>query len=99
MKFLSSSSPSSAVLATALTAASSFIPSVAAAGRLGFALGVNQANGGCKVQGDYEADFDAIHEASGATIVRVYSAADCDVVRQILPAAKNKGFEVVLGVW
>jgi len=60
---------------------------------------VKQANGGCKVQGDYEADFDAIQQNSGATIVRVYSAADCDVVSQILPAAKNKAFQVVLGVW
>jgi glucan 1,3-beta-glucosidase len=71
----------------------------AAAGQLGFALGVNQGSGACKVQGDYEADFDAIRENAGSTIVRVYSAADCDVVRQILPAAKNKGFQVILGVW
>lgn len=70
-----------------------------AAGQLGFALGTNQPNGACKVQGDYEADFDAIRQNSGSKIVRIYSAADCDVVRQILPAAKNKGFQVILGVW
>lgn len=88
----------STVLAAVMTAAS--IPGVsAAAGQLGFALGVKQASGACKVQGDYEADFDAIKAASGSTIVRVYSAADCDVTRQILPAAKNKNFQVVLGVW
>ncbi|CAG9995727.1 unnamed protein product [Clonostachys byssicola] len=74
------------------------ISQVSAAGQLGFALGVKHADGSCKYQADYEADFDAIGTA-GSSIVRIYSAADCDVTRQILPAAKNKGFKVVLGIW
>lgn len=79
--------------------AASCLPAVSANGKLGFALGVNQASGACKVQADYEADFDAIKKDSGSTTVRIYSAADCDVTRQILPAAKAKGFQVILGIW
>jgi len=31
--------------------------------------------------------------------VRGYAASDCDYAKNILPAAKNKGFKVVLGIW
>jgi glucan 1,3-beta-glucosidase len=74
-------------------------PVVRAAGALGFALGVKQPDGNCKAQADYEADFDAISEKTGSTIVRVYAAGQCDTAREILPAAKAKGFRVVLGIW
>ncbi|CAD0097144.1 unnamed protein product [Aureobasidium vineae] len=72
---------------------------VFSAGTLGFALGNKRADGSCKFQADYEADFDAIKSNSGSTIVRIYAASDCNTARQILPAAKSKGFRVVLGVW
>ena len=48
---------------------------------------------------DYEADFDAIVAASGSKLVRGYAASECNTAQQILPAAKSKGFQVVLGVW
>lgn len=48
---------------------------------------------------DYEADFDAIEKASGAKIVRGYAAHDCDFAKNALPAARKKGFKVVLGIW
>jgi exo-beta-1,3-glucanase (GH17 family) len=77
------------------------VPSVFAAdkGTVGFALGTKKADGTCKYQADYEADFDAIKAASGASVVRSYSASDCNAAEQILPAAASKGFQVVLGVW
>lgn len=74
-------------------------PLVAGKGTLGFALGTKKPNGTCKYQTDYEADFDAIFSASGSTLVRGYSASDCNCAQYILPAAKSKGFKVVLGVW
>lgn len=72
---------------------------VAAAGKLGFALGVKMPDGSCKVKADYEADFDAIQKETGSTIVRIYAAGQCNTAQEILPAAKDKGFQVILGVW
>ncbi|KAK5015709.1 glycoside hydrolase 3 protein [Cryomyces antarcticus] len=72
---------------------------VSAVGSLGFALGTKLADGSCKYTADYEKDFDAISAASGSKLVRGYSADDCNCAQQILPAAKNKGFQVILGVW
>jgi glucan 1,3-beta-glucosidase len=72
---------------------------VSAAGSLGFALGTKLADGTCKATSDYEADFDAIAAASSAKIVRGYAASDCNYAQNILPAAKTKGFKVVLGIW
>lgn len=43
--------------------------------------------------------MDAINADSGSTIVRGYAASDCNAAQEILPAAKAKGFQVVLGVW
>jgi glucan 1,3-beta-glucosidase len=72
---------------------------VDAAGKLGFALGAKQPNGACKVAADYEADFDAIAGNTGSKIVRIYAAGQCNSAQEILPAAKTKGFQVVLGIW
>jgi glucan 1,3-beta-glucosidase len=72
---------------------------VSAAGMMGFALGDKTATGACKAQSDYELDFDAISSESGAKLVRIYAASDCDTAKNILPAAKSKGFQVVLGIW
>ncbi len=72
---------------------------VSAAGTLGFALGAKKPDGSCKFRADYEADFDAIAAASGSKIVRGYAADQCNFAQQILPAAKSKGFKVLLGVW
>jgi glucan 1,3-beta-glucosidase len=71
----------------------------AATGSLGFALGTKNADGSCKAQADYEADFTAIAASSTAKIVRGYAASDCNSATYILPAAKSKGFQVILGIW
>jgi glucan 1,3-beta-glucosidase len=61
-------------------------------------------DGTCKSTSDYEADFETLK--SKTTIVRTYSVVDgaisntpCQVASAILPAAANKGFQVILGVW
>ncbi|KAI9670559.1 MAG: glycoside hydrolase 3 protein [Alyxoria varia] len=84
-------------LAAAVIAAAPSL--VAAEGQLGWALGTKHADGSCKYTADYEADFRAIKKESGSTLVRGYSADDCNFAQQILPAAKNTGTKVVLGVW
>lgn len=71
----------------------------ATAGTLGFALGTKLADGTCKSASDYMKDFDAISKASSSKLVRGYSASDCNHASAILPAAKSKGFQVVLGIW
>jgi glucan 1,3-beta-glucosidase len=84
-------------VAVAMAAAPAIVE--AAKGSMGFALGTKLGNGQCKTQKDYETDFDAIKSGSGANIVRGYAASDCDMAKNALPAAKSKGFKVVLGIW
>ncbi|KAK7534642.1 beta-glucosidase [Phyllosticta citricarpa] len=89
-------------LSSVLTLSTALLMAPAAAdpaGRLGLALGTNKIDGSCKEQRDYEEDFDAIKAQSGATMVRGYSSSSCNVAQNILPAAKAKGFQVMLGVW
>lgn len=78
-------------------AISSFAALAAARGRLGYALGTKRVNGECKNTADYEADFDVLKATS--TLVRGYAADDCNFAQQALPAAKNKGFQITLGIW
>lgn len=68
-------------------------------GILGFAIGTKKSDGSCKYTADYEADFDALSSASGAKIVRTYSASDCNSAQQMMPAAQARGVQVMLGVW
>jgi glucan 1,3-beta-glucosidase len=70
---------------------------VSARGTLGFSLGDKNPDGTCKSTSDYEADFDSLKGLS--TLVRTYSGSECDTPQNVLPAAKNKGFKVVLGIW
>jgi glucan 1,3-beta-glucosidase len=83
---------------TVLPVALAIAPSVvSAAGSLGFALGNKKADGTCKFQVDYAADFKAL--SSTSKIVRIYAASDCNTAAQILPAAEAAGFQVILGIW
>jgi len=84
---------------TSLALAAAPAALAATKGKLGFALGTKLADGSCKYQADYEKDFDAIVSQTGSKIVRGYAASDCNAAQQILPAAKSKGFQVILGVW
>ncbi|KAL4766269.1 1,3-beta-glucanosyltransferase Bgt1 [Aspergillus foveolatus] len=73
------------------------MPAVATRGTFGLALGNQNPDSSCKTTDDYKKDFDAIKHLT--TLVRTYSASDCDTAKNIIPAAKAKGFKVVLGVW
>jgi len=77
------------------------LPFAHAAGRHGFAIGAATGTGGndCKDQAWWEDDFDAIKTNTGSTLVRTYSSNQCNTSMHILPAAKAKGFQVILGVW
>lgn len=70
---------------------------VAADGILGFSLGDRNATGACKSIDEYKLDFDNLKDLS--TLVRTYSGTECNTPQNILPAAKDKGFKVVLGIW
>ncbi len=70
---------------------------VSAAGTLGFAVGNTNPDNSCKSQQDYEKDFDAL---MGPTkFVRTYTSDGCDTAKNIIPAAKAKGFQVMMGIW
>jgi len=84
------------ILSLALVAAPSV---VSASGTLGFSLGNKNADGSCKVSADWTADLKAIAAGSTARVVRTYAANECDTAKGILPAAKNTGFKVILGIW
>lgn len=90
-----------ALLTTALLAAPA---AVAARGTLGFAVGNTTPDDKCKTTSDYKKDFDAIKKESEATLIRTYSNTDqfgnpCDTAGQILPAAKEAGLQVLIGMW
>ncbi|KAI4088867.1 MAG: hypothetical protein LQ344_005772 [Seirophora lacunosa] len=78
---------------------------VSARGTLGFSIGARRPDHRCKTIADYEADFDALKNKAGSTIVRTYSVIDvnvpeytCETAATILPAAKSKNFKVILGL-
>jgi exo-beta-1,3-glucanase (GH17 family) len=70
---------------------------VSARGTLGFALGAQNPDTSCKSTSDYEKDFQALQ--GHTTLVRTYSASNCDQAQNIIPAAQKAGFQVLLGVW
>jgi len=51
----------------------------------------------CKSTDDYKTDLDTIKILS--TTIRVYATSDCETMQHLMPAVKDKGFKVVLGVW
>ncbi|RKF53275.1 Glucan 1,3-beta-glucosidase [Golovinomyces cichoracearum] len=70
---------------------------IAGKGQLGFALGTKKPDGSCKFQADYAADLRSL--SSLAKIVRIYAASDCNVAKEILPAAQSQNVKVILGIW
>lgn len=70
---------------------------VSARGTMGLSIGDKNPDGSCKATSDYEADFDSLKDVT--TWVRTYSGSECNCAQNILPAAKNKGFRVTLGIW
>ncbi|KAI5805941.1 glycoside hydrolase family 17 protein [Geopyxis carbonaria] len=77
-----------------------------AAGELGFALGFAKGEDhtnpdNCKTSADFIADLKAIKAQTSARTVRLYSTSDCDsqILPRVLPALKQEGFKVILGIW
>lgn len=70
---------------------------VTARGNLGFSLGNKNPDSSCKATSDYKADFEALKGLTN--VVRTYSASNCHTAENIIPAAKDKGFKVVMAVW
>lgn len=70
---------------------------VYAAGTLGFAVGNKNPDDSCKSQQDWENDFEALKGPT--TLIRTYTSDGCDTAKNVIPAAKAKGFRVVMGIW
>lgn len=90
----------SALIAVVLAAPAA----VLARGELGFAVGNTRPDNKCKTSSDYAVDFEAILKNTDATLIRTYSNTDqfgnaCDTASEILPAAKDAGLKVLLGMW
>jgi len=84
----------SLIIAGALASAPAI---VLATGTLGYALGDKKPDGTCKFKADYASDFETL--GSTSKLVRVYAASDCNTAAEILPAAEEAGFQVILGIW
>lgn len=82
---------------TALASLATTITGVSAVGSLGFNLGDVKTDGSCKATSDYESDLEAL--SSYSSIVKVYSASDCNTLELLGPVAEDKGFQIALGVW
>jgi len=70
---------------------------LSATGNFGFSLGDKNPDGSCKSTSDFEKDFEVLK--AHTKVVRTYSASSCFSAANIIPAAKSKGFKVVLGIW
>jgi glucan 1,3-beta-glucosidase len=87
-------------LSVIVAIATILIPSlVFAAGSIGFTVGAKNLDGSCKTSPDYEADLEALLSQTSARIVRSEAASHCETAKHILPAAKMKGFQVLLLIW
>lgn len=84
----------SLIIAGALAGAPALVSAV---GTLGYALGDKKSDGTCKFKEDYVSDFGTL--SSTSKLVRVYAASDCNTAAEILPAAEEAGFQVILGIW
>ncbi|CVK94848.1 related to glucan 1,3-beta-glucosidase [Fusarium mangiferae] len=85
----------------AVAAALMLLPGQALAGQYkGFSMGANRADGLCKYTADWKKDFQTIKSWNkGFNAVRLYSADDCNTLVKAVPAAKQTGMKILVGVW
>ncbi|KAL3424698.1 glucan 1,3-beta-glucosidase [Phlyctema vagabunda] len=58
------------------------------------------ADGACKTQADWEKDFTTMAALPGGfTSARLYASSDCNTLQNAVPAAKNTGTTLLVGVW
>lgn len=66
----------------------------------GFNIGANNADGSCKTTAQWT---DAFNKLKGLpqhiTSVRLYASSDCNTLANAVPAAKNTGTQILVGVW
>jgi glucan endo-1,3-beta-D-glucosidase len=66
----------------------------------GFNVQATLADGSCKSQSDWEADFNTMKSLPGAfTSMRVYASSDCNTLVNAVPAAIATGGQILVGVW
>ncbi|KAE9377383.1 glycoside hydrolase family 17 protein [Stipitochalara longipes BDJ] len=66
----------------------------------GFNVQATLADGTCKSQSDWEADFTTMKALPGAfTNMLVYASSDCDTLVHAVPAAIATGGQILVGVW
>lgn len=73
---------------------------LASAFRKGFNIGAQKADGSCKTQADWAWNFKAMQGLAGNfKDVRVYAASDCNTLELAVPAAKDAGVQLLVGIW
>ena len=66
----------------------------------GFNVQATLADGTCKSQSDWEADFTTMKALPGAfTSMRAYASSHCDTLVNAVPAAIATGGQILVGVW
>lgn len=73
---------------------------LASALRKGFNIGAQNADGTCKSQAQWAQDFKGMKNLPGNfKDVRVYAASDCNTLELAVPAAKDAGVQLLVGIW
>lgn len=66
----------------------------------GFNIGANNADGSCKTTAQWTEAFNKLKGLpQHITSVRLYASSDCNTLANAVPAAKNTGVQILVGVW
>ena len=66
----------------------------------GFNIGANNADGSCKTTAQWTEAFNKLKGLpQHITSVRLYASSDCNTLANAVPAAKNTGTGILVGVW
>lgn len=85
---------------SAFSLATALLSSTVSAYWKGFNVGANNADGSCKSQADWQADFVAMANLPGHfTSARLYAASDCNTLANAVPAALATGTTLLVGLW
>jgi exo-beta-1,3-glucanase (GH17 family) len=66
----------------------------------GVNIGANNADGSCKTTAQWTTAFNKLKALpQHITSVRLYASSDCNTLANAVPAAKNTGVQILVGVW
>lgn len=84
-----------------LSTAALLAATLATAQKIGINMGANNPKtGACNTQADWERSFRTIKSWSpGFNSVRLFSTSDCNTLANAVPAARNTGMKLLVGVW